>query len=70
MYDSLTTPELNELQGMLFGAVEEAYWVINAEEGNRAWLERYHPMHQELGNLFIEAGEELLGRLGQLVKAA
>jgi hypothetical protein len=70
MYDSLTTAELTALQDMLFAAVEEAYRVVNIKGGNSAWFERYRPMHQELGYLFIEAGEELLVRLDQYVQAA
>ena len=70
MYHSLTTTELTVLQDMLFAAVEEAYRVVNLKEGNAAWFERYRPMHRELGYLFIEAGEELLARLDQYVKAA
>jgi hypothetical protein len=70
MYDSLTTMELTALQNMLFRAVEEAYWVITVEDGDDGWFERYQPMHRELGHLFIEAGEELLVRLGEVVKTA
>jgi hypothetical protein len=63
MYDSLTTKELTALQNVLLGAVDEAYCVGTAEDGGDAWLERYYPIHQEFGELFIEAGEELLVRL-------
>jgi len=63
MYDSLTMEQLTALQDALFGAVEEAYWVSTAEDGDDAWFGRYYPMHQELGKLFIEAAEELLLRL-------
>jgi len=70
MYDSLTTKELTVLQDMLFCAVEEAYQIINVKDGNSAWFERYRPLHRELGYLFLEAGEELLVRLDQYVKAA
>jgi hypothetical protein len=68
MYDPLTTTQLTVLQKMLFEAVEEAYRLINVQDGDPTWMERYHPMHQELGHLFIEAGEELLVRLNRSSK--
>jgi hypothetical protein len=68
MYDSLTVKELTALQNVLLGAVDEAYWVGTVEDGGDAWVRRYYPVHRELGELFIEAGEELLVRL-ELVRA-
>jgi hypothetical protein len=69
MYDSLTTKELTALRQVPF---EEAYWAVNVHDGDPAWFERCHPMHQELGHLFIEAGQELLaprsGRQGGLIR--
>jgi len=70
MYDSLTTTELTVLQNKLFRAAEKAYWVIIVEDGCPGWFERYQPMHRELGHLFIEAGEELVARLSDVIKAA
>ena len=70
MYHSLTIRELSTLQDMLFAATEEAYRVVYLKEGDPDWFVRYQPMHRELGHLFIEAGEELLARLNQMIKAA
>lgn len=70
MYDSLTTMELTLLQDVLFGAVETAYRILNFKDCSLARFSCYHPMHRELGYLFIEVGEELIARLDQGVKAA
>jgi hypothetical protein len=69
MYDSLTTKELTVLQDVLFGATEEAYGFVNVQDGDDTVLERYHPLHRELALMFIEAGEELLTRLDQVMAA-
>jgi hypothetical protein len=70
MYDSLTTMELTLLQDMLFGAVETAYRILSFKDCSLARFAHYHPMHRELGYLFIEVGEALIARLDQGVKAA
>jgi hypothetical protein len=70
MYDLLTTTELTVLQSMLFEGTENAYRVASVREANPRWTANYRPVHVELGNLFIEAGTELLLRLDQQVRAA
>jgi hypothetical protein len=70
MYDLLTTTELTVLQSMLFEATEAAYLLVDAKEADPSWFGRYHPYHQDLGNLFIEAGMELLERLDEDAKVA
>lgn len=70
MYDLLTTKELTLLQSMLFEATEDTFHAVTVKSRNPAWLVRYRPFHQELGNLFIEAGTELLFRLDQDAMAA
>jgi hypothetical protein len=69
MYDLLTTRELTVLQNALFAAAEEAYWIVNAQDGDNTCFESYRLMHREIAHLFIEAGVELLIRL-DCVKAA
>ena len=63
MYDALSMTELTALQDMLYTATERAYWVLNLAPVNHGWLARYWPVHTEIAWLFLEAGEELLGRL-------
>jgi hypothetical protein len=70
MYDLLTTTELTVLQSMLFEGTEDAYRLAGIQDGNPGWMEHYRPVHTELGNLFIEAGTELLQRLDQQLQAA
>lgn len=70
MYDLLTMKELALLQSMLFEATEDAFNTVTAKNGNPAWFVRYRPFHRELGDLFIEAGTELMFRLNQGTRAA
>ena len=70
MYELLTTTELTVLQSMLFEGTEDAYRVACIPDGNPGWVAHYRPLHLDLGNLFIEAGTELLLRLDQQVRAA
>jgi hypothetical protein len=70
MYELLTVSELSALQRMLYEGTEHAYLAAIIEEGNSAWVERYHPVHRELGCLFIEAGTELLQRIDQPLTVA
>ena len=70
MYDLLTTAELNVLQSMLFEAAEDAFRIASITDGNWGRAQRYGAVHHDLGNLFIEAGTELLVRLDQQVTAA
>ena len=65
MYEALSMTELTALQDMLYTATERAYWVLNLAPVNHGWLARYWPLHTEIAWLFLEAGEELLGRLDQ-----
>jgi hypothetical protein len=67
MYDLLTTKELTVLQSMLFEGTEEAYGAVCAGYDAPTWTAQYYPVHGELGQLFIEAGTELLLRLDQRV---
>jgi hypothetical protein len=70
MYNLLTTKELTVLHSMLFEATEVAFLAVSAPNEDPAWFARYRLFHRELGNLFIEAGTELLLRLDEDVKAA
>jgi hypothetical protein len=70
MYELLTTTELNVLQSMLFEGTEDAYRAAHLMDGYPGRVMDYRPVHLELGNLFIEAGTELLLRLDQQVRAA
>lgn len=64
MYKALSTPELAALQGRLYSATEEAYMMANLAIGNQDWMDRYRPLHVEVARDFLEAGRELLARLG------
>jgi hypothetical protein len=66
MYHALTTRELTVLQSMLYEATENAYRVVSFKHGCPDWINHYGPVHLETGDLFIEAGTELLQRLNQL----
>ena len=70
MYELLSTTELNVLQSMLFEGTEDAYRLASIKDGNPGWVAHYRPVHRELGQLFIEAGTELLERLDHQVQAA
>lgn len=59
MYDALSTTELTALQDILYTATEKAFRLANLAPG----LGRYHPIHAEVARLFMEAGNELMGRL-------
>ena len=61
MYAPLTTTELTALQETLFAAVEQAYWVINVNDGDPESMRRYHPLHRELGEVFIGRAGGLTG---------
>jgi hypothetical protein len=63
MYERLTLDELSHLQGILFDGSEKAYEIANLHRQNRSWLNRYGPVHSEVGRAFLEAGQELAGRL-------
>jgi hypothetical protein len=65
MYEQLSTHELTTLQGKLYAAPEKAYSLGIATAGRASWSACYQPFYMELGNLFIQAGGELLLRLGQ-----
>ena len=69
MYGSLTMTELTRLQDVLFGATEATYGIVNVQDGDDTVLLRYRPVHRELALLFIEAGEELVMRLDQVMAA-
>jgi len=60
MYDVLSTTELGALIGILYTATEKAYRL--ASHNSTDWLDRY-PIHAEVARLFLEAGNELMGRL-------
>src|SRR6266702_4628370 len=64
MYDRLTTAELAVLQDLFFSATEKSYQIANAigEPVNRPSCYRSDPA--KLASLFLEAGQELIGRLG------
>lgn len=62
MYEMLTTDELSVLQGRLYAAVERAYRICVADEGNCDVFELYQEFHRDLGYAFIQAGEELQER--------
>jgi hypothetical protein len=62
MYDALSLTELNSLRETLYSASERAYWAVSLAPGNRGWLARYQPVHAEIASLFLEAGQEQLGR--------
>jgi hypothetical protein len=64
MYKALSTPELATLQGRLYSATEEVYMMANLAAGNQDWMGRYRSLHVEVAQDFLEAGEELLARLG------
>jgi hypothetical protein len=70
MFDTLTTTELTVLQGMLYEGTTESYRVTRLGLQNAGWFAAYRPVHSEIGQLFIEAGTELVGRLDQHIKAA
>jgi hypothetical protein len=70
MYYLLTTEELTVLQSMLYEATEETFHAASILTGHPVWTESYHPLHQEVAQLFIEAGTELLVRLDLRVPAA
>jgi hypothetical protein len=70
MYDLLTMRELTVLQSMLFDGTEDTYRLARIKNGNPGWMAHYRPVHTELGNLFIEAGTELLQRLDQQLQPA
>ena len=65
MYKALSTPELATLQGMLYTATEDAYMMADLTAGNRESADHYRPLHVEVARDFLEAGQELLARLGQ-----
>jgi hypothetical protein len=70
MYHALTTRELTILKRMLYEATENAYQLVGFKHGCPEWINRYGPVHLEIGHLFIEAGTELLQRLNQLLPSA
>ena len=70
MYDALTTKELTVLQSLLYEGTEKSYLVAELGRENADYLARYRSVHHEVGGLFIEAGMELLGRLGEFSHAA
>jgi hypothetical protein len=70
MYDTLTTKELKTLQSMLYEATENAFRAVNFKHGCPDWINHYAALHFEIGQLFIEAGTELLQRLNQLLPSA
>jgi hypothetical protein len=64
MYDGLTLRELAVLQSMLYEGTEEAFRMTSIHGSDPDWFSRYRPLHSEIGLLFIEAGTELLERMG------
>jgi hypothetical protein len=62
MYEALTTQELNALQEILYAGAGAAFRLANLRH-DREWLSRYAPVHSEVCRLFLEAGQELAGRL-------
>jgi hypothetical protein len=70
MYDVLDTRELTALQSILFEAAEDAYRTAHLTQDDPDWLGHYHPVHQEIAHLFIEAATALLERLDQHVLVA
>jgi hypothetical protein len=70
MYDMLTIGELIVLQSVLFEGTEDAYRIADPRQLGQPQAGPYREVHNELGNLFIEAGTELLHRLDQRARAA
>jgi hypothetical protein len=70
MYDMLATRELTVLQSVLFEGTEDAYRTAHLTHDDPDWLGHYHPVHQEIAHLFIEAATELLERLDRHVLVA
>jgi hypothetical protein len=64
VYTTLSTPELIALKSKLYTATEEAYSMASLVAGNQDWVRRYWPLHVEVVQLFLEAGQELLARFG------
>jgi hypothetical protein len=65
MYKALSIPELAALQGMLYAATEDAYMMASLAVSNQDWMGHYQPLHVEVARDFLEAGQELLARLGR-----
>jgi hypothetical protein len=63
VYEALTTEELNMLQEMLYEGVGAAFRVASGGLREPESFKRHAPVHAEVGRLFLEAGEELVGRL-------
>jgi hypothetical protein len=64
MYDALTTSELTVWQDVLFSATEKAYRLAGLCSKSEDHLASYRSIHAEAARLFLEAGEELVNRLG------
>jgi hypothetical protein len=63
MYDILTFAELTVLQNVLYEGTEEAFRVANLGGSDPLKFNHYRLVHMEVGQLFIEAGTELLHRI-------
>jgi hypothetical protein len=66
----LDNQELTTLQNILFEATEDAYRTAHLFSDEPSWFVRYHPVHQEIAHLFIEAATGLIDRLDQQVLVA
>jgi hypothetical protein len=62
-YHQLTVRELTVLQSMLYEGTEDAYRLAHVRGFPAGWTDRYRQLHRDLGQLFIEAGTELISRI-------
>jgi hypothetical protein len=63
VYEAFTTGELYMLQEMLYEGAEAAFRVASGGLRDSDLFKCHAPVHAEVGRLFLEAGEELAGRL-------
>lgn len=63
MYGALTAAELALLQEILYSATEKAHGLAHLVPDSDDWQAFYRPVHVEVAGLFLQAADELLGRL-------
>lgn len=69
MYEKLSTRELTVFQDMLYSATGKAFRLANLSSSDPDRLTRYRQLHSDVARLFLEAAEELVGRLDHAVQA-